>query len=376
MKIGILTFHYAHNCGACLQAFALKQYLLNQNQTVEILNYKNPKIRDLYPPKLKVKFLLYDFKHPKELGKKITLLRNYRFGHSEWKRQYRKFENFIDKYLLESNATELSESEIKQLDYDLFIAGSDQIWNKTLTGGYDKIYLLNFETKAKKAYYAASCGSNELPEEDLKAFGNVFIKNNRYSSVREPAFASFLSKTFNYNIPSVVDPCFLLSKSDYNKIFSLDKATQSKKYLFAYFISEKNKRIRDMVYVIANALGLDIIEFHYRKGRDLNKPYQTSDMGPEEFLKYIYNAEFVITNSFHGTVFSIMFEKQFYSVYDEDARKDNLLAKTNLSSRHIKDFTGVDLNQKIDFSKVNLDDYSLSSKDFLNKIIEEHRKND
>ena len=127
-----------------------------------------------------------------------------------------------------------------------------------------------------------------------------------------------------------------------------------------------------MVYVIANALGLEIIEFHYRKGRDLNKSYQTSDMGPDEFLKCIYNAEFVVTNSFHGTVFSILFKKQFYSVYDIDARKTNLLDKMGLSKRHIKTFEDIDLNDTVNFDKVDLDKYSEESRKFLEEMVKEY----
>ena len=378
MKVGILTFHFAHNCGACLQAFALKKYFSKIGQDVSILNYIPPKMRNAYPKKLKVKFALYDFKHPTRLGKKIKQLLDFKYGRKEWNRQYHKFELFIRDYLLDNNNAEFSANDVEQIDIDLFVAGSDQIWNKQLTVGYDDIYLLNFKTKARKAFYAVSCGSNYLKEEDLKHFENVFSNENKYISVREPAFASFLSTHFSRPIPSVVDPCFLLSAEDYKSVFLLErtKKPMKSKYLFAYFISERNKRIREMVYVVANALGLEIVEFHYRKGRDLNKKYQTSDMGPKEFLEFIYHSDFVITNSFHGTVFSLIFKKQFYSVYDEDARKDNLLEKMGLSDRHIRDFKDMDLNQIIDYSNIDLDNYSFQSKAFIGDMIKGCEKND
>lgn len=371
MKIGILTFHYAHNCGACLQAFALKEYLNSLGNITSIINYKNPKIYNLYPKKLKVKFLLYDFKHPKELGKKIKLRRDYSFGKKEWKKQYKKFESFVSSFLLDNRVFEVNYESIKFLDIDLFVGGSDQIWNKHLTGGFDKVYLMDFETRARKAFYAASAGKNELDPEDLPFFNKVFVDNDSYISVREPLLATYLSEKYNRNVPSVVDPCFLLTTNDYVRLFKLDKSqyASKKKYLFAYFISEKNKRIREMVYVIANALGLEIVEFHYRKSRDLNKKYQTSDMGPIEFLECIYNADFVVTNSFHGTVFSLIFKKQFYSVYDVDARKDNLLEKMGLSDRHIRDFKDMDLNKNIDYSNIDIDNYSLQSKAFISDMI-------
>lgn len=374
MKIGILTFHYAHNCGASLQAFALKEYLKSKGQDVSIVNYRNEKIYNLYPKRLKVKFIPYDFKHPKELGKKIKLKCDYRYGRREWKQQYKKFDSFIDKFLLDGNDEPIRKDEIGGLNYDVFVAGSDQIWNSHLTGGLDDVYLLNFDTNAHKFFYAPSSGSDEINKKELPAFESVFA--NKYVSAREPSLAAFLSNQFKRNVPSVVDPCFLLSAPDYVKMFSLNASNglPKKKYLFAYFISERNKRIREMVYVIANALNLEIVEFHYRKDRDMNKKYQTGDMGPAEFLKYIYNADFIVTNSFHGTVFSIMFNKQFYSVYEEDARKENLLKATGLSDRHIKTFSEIDLNKHADFKDVDLNKFAKSSKDFLDNMVDEYEK--
>lgn len=376
MKIGILTFHNAHNFGGCLQAFALKEFFKFKGADVTIINYRNPKVYNLYPKKLKVKINPYDYKHPRELIKKIKLKRDYRFGKKEWKRQHQKFTCFIDNYLLEGNQKVIEKSEIKDLNFDVFVAGSDQIWNKQLTGGLDHTYLLDFDTKAKKVFYAASAGSDEIDETDFESFKNVFSNENKYVSVREPTLAEYISKRYGRNVLSAVDPCFLLTSEQYINLFSLDKNKDEKRkrYLFAYFISERNKIIREMVYVIANALGLEIVEFHYRKGRDMNKKYQTSDMGPEEFLKCIYNADFVVTNSFHGTVFSILFKKQFYSVYDTDARKTNLLDKMGLSNRHIKNFSDINLNKVIDFKDISLEEYAKSSKDFLSQMVKEYEK--
>ena len=374
MKIGILTFHNAHNFGGCLQAYALKEFLKTQGADVSVINYRNEKVFNLYPKKLKAKIIPYDFKHPNQLIKKIKLNRDYRFGRKEWMSQYKKFTRFIDDFILEGNSVVVNKEDVSKLDIDVFVAGSDQIWNKQLSGGLDKIYLLNFDTRAKKVFYAASSGSDGIDEIDLKTFEDAFSKENKYVSVREPTLANFIKQQYNREVLSAVDPCFLLTSNQYVNLFSLDRSNEKKqkKYLFAYFISERNKRIREMVYVIANALGLEIIEFHYRKGKDLNKKYQTSDMGPEDFLKYIYNAEFVVTNSFHGTVFSILFKKQFYSVYDVDARKTNLLEEIGLSKRHIKTFEDIDLNDTVNFDNVDLNKYSEKSRKFLTEMVREY----
>lgn len=371
MKIGILTFHYAHNAGACLQAFALKEYISSFGHNVTIINYQNHTIHNLYPKKLTVPLTFYDFKHPNELNKKLKLRKDYRFGRKEWKIQHKRFESFINHYLLEGKREVLDSNKIGNFDFDLIVGGSDQIWNKQLTGGLDLTYLLDFKTKARKGFYAASSGTDVLDDDDIKAFESIFLSRNNYISVREPTLSVFLSDVFKRSVPSVVDPCFLLSPEDYIRFFSLDNfpSKPKKRYLLAYFISEKNKRIREMVYVIANALGLDIVELHYRKNRDMNKKYQTSNFDPIEFLQLIYHSDFIVTNSFHGTVFSIMFKKQFYSVYKEDARKDNVLKAFNLSHRHIRDFSEINLNEKVSFEDVNLNDYTSSSKQFLSEMI-------
>ena len=374
MRIGILTFHYAHNSGACLQAFALKTYLRKNGQDAQLINYKNQVINNLYSIKPKVKISFRDFVHLDALIKKIKLIRDYRYGQYEWREQHKKFEMFINKFLLDGDNNVLNSQQVKNLDIDLFIAGSDQIWNKQLTGGYDDIYLLNFDTKAHKAFYGASNGSDEIESNDLFVFNDVFLGTNKYISTREPNLAVFLSKTFNRNVQSVTDPCFLLDKEDYINIFSLNnrKYVPNKKYLFAYFISERNKRAKEAVSMIAHALNLEIVEFHYRKSRDLKHDYQTCNIGPLEFLNLIHHAEFVLTDSFHGTVFSIIFKKNFYSIYKDDVRKNNLLEKLNLTERHIRDFRDVDLNKDTDFTNVNLSKYSFTSKKFLNDMIEEY----
>ena len=114
MKIGILTFHNAHNFGGCLQAYALKEFLKFQGADVSIINYRNPTVYNLYPKKLKAKYLLYDFKHPRELIKKFRLNRDYRFGRKQWTSQHKKFTSFIDDYILEGNTEVVEKENIKK----------------------------------------------------------------------------------------------------------------------------------------------------------------------------------------------------------------------------------------------------------------------
>ena len=112
----------------------------------------------------------------------------------------------------------------------------------------------------------------------------------------------------------------------------------------------------------------------YPKSMRQNSPThhnQIADIGPSEFLTYIKNSEFVLTNSFHGTVFSILYKKNFYSIYSRDSRKDNLLNMLNLNSRHIYSLENINLSDDIDYNKVylELNKCRKNSIDFLKKSL-------
>lgn len=365
MKIGILTFHYAHNYGAVLQAFALKKYLSDLGNDVSVINYKNRVISSKYKKKLNKDFRLSDINSYHNFKQYIKKYAEYRIEQKSWDIQFEKFERFIYKYLIYDSLS-IDESDISNLDYDLIISGSDQLWNKYLTGGYDKIYFLQFETKAIKAFYAISDG-NSLVTQDNYDYYSGALRNIKYISTREKSLADDIFLKTGKKAVGVVDPSFLLCKQDYISSFELKK---TKEILFAYFIEEDPFMAR-LVRVISKALNLEIVELHYYKKRFLNQKYQRADLGPIDFLEGIYNADFVITNSFHGTAFSIIFHKQFYSVYNEDARKDNLLSELGLQRRKINCAIELDLNDKIDYNDVNIKTYVDSSKKFLDVVLKD-----
>lgn len=363
IDIGILTYHYAHNYGAVLQSFALKEYLLKKVRHVTIINYKNPFVeqgysKNLFKPYLRRSLLSMESKMSIIKGM-IKLL----WVQPSWSTQHKKFEQFISSVLLDGDDKAVSPDEIGELKVDLFIAGSDQIWNKNLTNGYDDIYFLNFNTSTEKAFYAVSDGNNLVTTDNLPYYSLV-LKSIDNISTRESSLADDINKKLSKHACGVVDPVFLLSKDDYVSIFKLRK---QKKILFAYFIVEDDF-LSQVAEVIARALNLEIIELHYYKHRRMKKN-QRADMGPIDFLNCIYNSDFIVTNSFHGTAFSIIFNKQFYSVYQNDARKDNLLEQFGLQSRHIKNCFDIDLRRSIDYSLIDLNTYNQDSRRYLERVI-------
>lgn len=363
MQIGILTFHYAHNYGAVLQAYALKEYLNRIGHTAKIIDYRNPTIEKKYYMKLPKELSLRQAVHGKRYRKFISQEMNMMSEQPSWTLQNIRFKKFIQKYLLDKSSKRVNKFSVGNLQFDCFIAGSDQLWNKYLTDGYDDIYFLNFDTKAKKVFYAISDGNFRIADENLAYYRQV-LDSVSFISTREKSLALDIRSKLHKDACYVVDPTFLLTNQDYIRAFHLQKKS---KILFAYYIVE-DAFMSKIVQVIARALNLKILELHFYKKRYMKEKYMRADLGPVDFLESIFRAEFVVTNSFHGTALSIIFQKQFYCVYQQDARKDNLLAELSLRERQIKSPSDMDLNQTIDYSKINLEKYTEYSKKYIASI--------
>lgn len=349
MKVGILTFHDAHNYGAVLQAYALRTFLRRNGYEASIVNYKNKKISSSYPKTLSYKYHMRDFIHVRSMPKMIRSLMDTNFAQKSWGIQWEKFRKFIYNVILENDDKYISLEDFKKLDFDAYIAGSDQIWNGWLTGGLDAAYFLDFKTTAKKIFYGASNGQGNVPENE-KDYYYSCLRNADAIATREQELADTLSILCGRHVSQVLDPTLLIDAEDYVELTKIE-IPENEEYLFAYFVVE-DKRMMVIAEFLARVLKLKLVELHYYQLRRLKSHHQYADFGPEEFLQYIKNAKFVITNSFHGTVFSIIFQKQFYSVYDQDSRKQTLLEKLGLEDRHVSVAGDIDLNKQIDYFTV------------------------
>lgn len=369
MKIGILTFHNAHNYGAVLQAYALKTLIKNMGYDVKIINYRNEALKKAYSPKLKINIAKRDLIFPTRWKNLIKQKMQNKFAQDEWSKQYLAFSKFINSVLLDGDTLEVTQTDLEKETFDYLICGSDQIWNTWITNGLDKVYFLDFKTNAKKISYAASMPC-ELVNKDKSE--TKYLKDNiskfDYVSVREEELAKKLSKICKRSIEVTLDPSLLLDSEDYEKIEL--KTVFNKKYIFVYLVSEDDK-VLEIADKIGKKMNLEVIELHYYLQKRLKGHNQIADIGPSEFLTYIKNSEFVLTNSFHGTVFSILYKKNFYSIYSRDSRKDNLLNMLNLNSRHIYSLENINLSDDIDYNKVylELNKCRKNSIDFLKKSL-------
>lgn len=368
MKVGILTFHNAHNYGAVLQAYALKQTLNKLGHTVEIINYRNPVIDNKYQKHLKAGIQLKTFLHPRLCLQKMKFMINKKIMRQAWEQQYERFEEFIGLYL--TDMPKIKFEELEHLNYDILIAGSDQIWAGSITDGIDKAYLLDFPFKGRKVSYAASLSGGSVPEEDKDIMCRC-LKDFDFISTREKTLADSLSRICGKKVVTVLDPTLLLESSDYQFLLKKDPRTEEK-YIFAYYVSEDDV-LRACALEMAEKLGIRLFELHYYMKRDYDKRSQFADFGPSEFISFLAGAEFVLTNSFHGTVFSILFKKRFYSVYRENVRIENLLNRLEITNCHIYSIQELDDNLQIDYQRVmdGLQIYRKASIDFLNLALGE-----
>lgn len=368
MKVGILTFHRTPNFGAVLQAYALQNVLRSLGVENEIIDYRNRRIEQIQRP-----LYFYHFKNP------LNYLK-YRYNKNNNTRKYEKFAQFRREFLNVSKIV-YNHGELKQplnLLYDKYICGSDQVWNYSITN-YDTTYLLDFESNSeKKISYAASFGVTRL-EKDIEPIYVNLLQQIKFLSVREAEGQNIIRNICHRETIAVLDPTLLLNKSNWNDMIKSDliNSLDEKKYVLCYEL-EISEEMQIFSRSIAKIKNLEVIRISHNK--DIirkNNDKVINDIGPLEFLKLFSNAEFVVTNSFHGTAFSIIYEKPFVTFLLEKHAEVNsrLVNIINLLELDERVFRGKNanyyLNHAIDYSNVNnnLENCKVHSYAFLKSAL-------
>ena len=241
--------------------------------------------------------------------------------------------------------------------YYAYITGSDQVWNKNITNGLDDIYTLNFgDKKTKRISYAASIGMEVIDKDNTKELANK-LKVIDNISVREETAKEQLSSLKNKKVEVVFDPTLMLDSKEWDKY---SKNNSEKDYILSYVV-EKSKEHTKILKKLAKDTGCKIITFDKYS---IHKNAYTAD--PFEFIGIIKNAKYIVTTSFHATIFSIIYKKDFFVVPHKKtgSRVRDLLAKLKLSSRIIDSFE--------DFKNINYN--SETNYEESEKILEEERK--
>lgn len=349
MKIGILTFHRATNYGALLQAFALQKVVEHLGYDVNIIDYRCNDVGKMFlslkAPNLTIKFhrFLYN----------CFLLIQYPFR----LRRRNVYTTFSEKYM------NLSEPDFNLADekWGCFVMGSDQVWNICLTGGYDKYFYGDFPVSkgTRKIGYAVSASEN-LQESISDIQCQKALRNFDAIGCREKELLDAIKDKVNCPTALVIDPTLLGGKTVFEELIT-NKYKKTKPYLLVYQMNtSKDSEILGLAQKISKEKGWEIREIpsklNYRKML-LQKGWMQWTT-PVEFVDLFCNAQFVITTSFHGLAFSLIFNRPFYhySVNDKiDARADDLLNNVGLTDRKIKGMTNVDLGNllSINWEKVN-----------------------
>lgn len=346
MKIGIATIHHAKfSYGAYLQAMAMVKLCRNFSNDVEIINYEN-----VYEQtELKTKNVSF-LKKIKQYTNFYTRMYLYNMK----KNLYRDSTKLDSLYGCVTKKY-YSVFELRDLRYDVLVCGSDQIWNPEIMGEIDPFFLLDFGKAKRRVSYAASMGSYEINDREKVLFSG-YLKNFTAISVREEHAKKQLQGLTNKKIQVVSDPTLLLSRADWEACFPDELSCKKKdgpKYILCFFVWNGISKYMEDVKKYAKELNLPIwnIQAHSKKIKGVDQVIQAPTVG--EFLRFIDNAELIITNSFHGVAFSLNLNKNFIPILNmkNPERVKNLL--NNLELEQLIDAEPKEVMHMIDYDQVN-----------------------
>ncbi|MCQ2211395.1 MAG: polysaccharide pyruvyl transferase family protein [Paludibacteraceae bacterium] len=345
MRILIITLHSIYNPGSALQAYGLQQFLLQEGYNAEIIDYR-PMYSTIGKNKLK------------GIIRKIMFFRN----EKKIKKRYNEFVS--NNLILTKKYRTYSQLLSDCPKADVYIAGSDQLWNMSYDCGKDDSYYLKFVTNGRKLSYATSIGKRDISEIEVKRIQE--LTSDYYSiSVREKSTGITLSKRLQREIKWVCDPVFLLPKTQYEK---MTKKILMEPYAVIY-LSAESDLLEAVIRDIREKLRCKIVLLGGNRVR-CDCDIHIKDAGPEEFLSLLKYAEIVVSSSFHATAFSLIFHKKFGVILPKGngERIESLLELSELKSRIIgkeEDFSGLYSKIEYDTRDRFINSFVCESKDYL-----------
>lgn len=375
-KIGIVTVYTGFNYGSSLQAYASKKIYEKLGYKSEILGFSNSLIkgrdirlekllimffRTIWRPKLLIKTF---FNYKKSLRKNIS------------QRSKEKFFKFSEEYL---KVKKMNKTEMKKYgqrkEVLALICGSDQIWSSTAVY-VDPFYYLRYFPIRKRVAYAPSFGKDIVPDYNKKII-KKYLNEINYLSVREQQGKKIIKELLNKEAQVFLDPTLLLNKEEWFENVEKMDINSKERYGLFYFLDIPNNFTLESLKKIQEKEKIKII--------GIPNPIQeienlSLDTGPIEFLNLINNAEFVCTDSYHGMLFSINFNKSFYifernygNSQNQNSRIISILEILKLKERYIKDKSLEEINWNIDWTSVNkqLKVERKKAKDYIINTLEE-----
>jgi len=318
-KVGIITFyHNSENYGGLLQAYALVYKIKKLGYECEQISYEGSNLPNLFIDKIVTKgvmkkIILIVPKKVKNFALNLKDKQKIKSIQSGLQLRSEAFENFRLNRIPHSKTYNQKTINNSVANYDIFVCGSDQIWNPIWT---DNSYYLDFVPSNKiKISYAASFGVNQLSPLESKDISKIINRIDRIS-VRESEGKEILKEEFGLNAELVLDPTLLLKKQEWDAL--AEEVPINYKYMFVYLLGDSIKH-RKLIKKYAIKLNLKIVYLphifsKYCRNDENFADTDLYDVGPEKFISLIKNADIIITDSFHGCVFSIIYEKKFWAL--------------------------------------------------------------
>lgn len=354
MRIKTITCHDVYNYGASLQAFVLMAFLQSKGHDVEIVDYLPHDKRRRYeyfkvaPTGILRKIVTYlPFLEP------ILGLWQNRYEWLNRKRKYN-FDLFKKDFLVCTSKKYESFEDLRahKPEADMFVAGSDQIWNVYYGNGRDPSFYCAFEPdRNKRMSYAASFGANTIPE-DSKIFVKNMLSQMKAISVREYSGVKIVEQ-LGLKAQHVLDPVFLLETEDW---LAMCRKNRGDGYVLVYDFLHNDPNVETLSKMLAKRYNKKIVsinDFRPLGYADVN----VNDAGPVEFLEYIKDADFVISTSFHATAFSVIFSRPFYTLpllgHGNSSRMIDFLKMLGLEERFVTRMEQFHEAKDIDYEAVH-----------------------
>ena len=339
-KVYIVTFHWPYNHGAVLQCYALCEAVKEMGHEVELIDYRSYKIYFR-------QFLSCLLRHRRRRLSVVLPFRNFQKKHLPLsKKTFWKKIKVADTLSLDARQ-----------NMDIYISGSDQLWNYKITGGLDFNFLLEFAPfGSKKISYASSMGGVEFPDEVKESVKNA-LKDFSAIAAREEFTKNKVEALTGRHVALTLDPVFL--RDSYSELIS-KKKVPNEHYIVTYCLQD-SERFRRVLRIVKKRHGMSVLNIGpvHPEGADRH----IYALSPGEWLGMIENSDYVVTNSFHGTAFSILFKRQFLclgmtgGVSPRNDRLSNLCGLLNVEDRLLLDDIGLDslgMEPDIDYSKVDV----------------------
>ena len=329
MKTGLLTFYHIHHYGAMLQAYATERAVASLGSECEIIDYYVNQDNAL-------------FQRPTGLGSAAHDAHT-ALHYKALSERYQRFERFSRDHLRisEHRYESFDELAAAELPYDLILSGSDQIWNPKIfpDGRFDPVFFGTFSQKRRIAY-APSFGIPVIPE-GMRAELKGYLDGFSHVSVRETQGREIVRDVSGRDVPVVLDPTLLLTAEQWAAMANHPADYPTGGYILCYCISRPGA-LTPYIDRLSRETGLPVVQLCGIRQKVHPKARQILDAGPAEFLDLFRNADYVVTNSFHGTVFSVQFHRPFFTTVSpaelsapERSRTVSILSRLGLADRVI-----------------------------------------